>query len=163
MPLLSCRFWSTWPGLLLVFPLIFLPSCSAPEAGETESNLPSVWGVAPQPQTTIGQVSGDAPYLFSRMGPAVLLPDGRVVVADNGDAVIRVFRPDGSFENEFGGRGEGPGEFANIFRFGVVPPDTLVVHDPILLRLTRYLTSGTLLSTLQLQAEGGRPEVYLCL
>lgn len=161
MPMKTVRFWIAWPGARLLLLLSFLPSCSEPGGGNTEPSLPSVWSVESQPQATIGQLSGDAPYLFSRMGPAVLLPDGRIVVSDNGDPVIRVFRPDGSFDHEFGGRGEGPGEFANIFRIVVVPPDTLVIHDPRLLRLTTYSASGTLLSTLPLRAEGGRPEVYL--
>jgi len=47
-------------------------------------------------------------------GGAALIPDGRIAVADNGAATIRIFRPDGSFERELGRRGEGPGEFAYL-------------------------------------------------
>lgn len=161
MPLQTVRSWKALPGVFFVFLLSVLTSCSETANDSTKSGLPAVWSVAPQPQAAIGQLSGEAPYVFSRMGPAVLLPDRRIVVSDNGDAAIRIFHPDGSFDMEFGRRGEGPGEFADIRRIAVVPPDTIIVHDSRRFRLTAFLTSGALLSTLQLQAEGGRPEVYL--
>ena len=40
-------------------------------------------------------------------------------------------------------------------------PDTLVVYDPGLLRLTRFLTTGALVSTQNFEGQDGFPEIYL--
>jgi len=136
-------------------------SCAGEATRDGGGDSLGAWSLAAEPDVVIGKADGETPYLFSAMGPAVLLPDGRVAVSDLDEGVIRVFRSDGSFELEMGGRGEGPGEFEYISRMVLVPPDTLVVHDSRLFRLTRYLTSGALLSTLSLKAERGRPEVFL--
>ncbi len=145
----------------LVFVLPLVLSCSAGGDGSVGSLGPAFWSVGSEPVITIGEVEGQAEYLFSRIGPAALLPDGRIAVADMDEAAIRLFSPDGSFDLAFGRRGQGPGEFSYISGIKVVPPDTIVVHDSRLYRLAKFLPSGSLVSTLQLQAEGGFPEVFL--
>ncbi len=161
MPSKTARLWgpaSRAPFVLL--PLLFL-SCSEGTDSSTDPFEPADWVLAPEPKVTIGQVEGEAEYLFSRIGPAALLPDGRIAVADQQDAAIRLFLPDGTFVREIGRRGEGPGEFSHLRTITVVPPDTIVTHDSRLFRLTRFLTSGSLVSTLRLQADDGMPEIYL--
>jgi hypothetical protein len=84
-----------------------------------ESARPSLpddagWTVDPAPYLTIGQAEGEAPYLLSRVGPVQVMPDGRVLVVNNGDMTLRVFTPEGKFELQAGGPGEGPGEFRGI-------------------------------------------------
>jgi hypothetical protein len=148
------------PSLSLSF-LLLLLSCSAGDDGSVTSKEPAVWSVSSEPVTTIGEVEGQAEYLFSRIGPAALLPDGRIAVADMDEAAIRLFSQDGTFDLAFGRRGQGPGEFSHISRIEVAPPDTIVVHDSDLYRLAKFLPSGSLVSTLQLQAEDGFPEVFL--
>jgi hypothetical protein len=86
---------------------------------------------------------------------AGLLQDGRVVTADRGISVVRVFGADGSFRMEMG-------EFQYIGSLTVHPPDTITVYDPGTYRFTKYLPDGTLVSTVGLQGEGGRaPELAL--
>lgn len=135
-------------------------SCGSSDQPSVASE-PATWTVGAAPIAEIGQVDGDPEYLFSRISHAKLLPDGRVAVVDNADATIRVFSADGLFDHAFGGEGEGPGEFAYISGIQVSPPDTIVAHDSQLLRLSRFLTSGSLIATVPLRAEDGLPEIYL--
>jgi len=140
--------------------LLLLACAEAVDQPAGTSDVP-LWSVSSNPRVTIGQLEGDPAFLFQRISSATLIPDGRIAVADNGAANIRVFRQDGSFEREIGRRGEGPGEFSYLSSVSLLPPDTLVVYDSRLYRLTRFLASGSLVSTLQIQAEDGFPELYL--
>ena len=154
----TAHLWRT--GCRALFALLALLSLACSDSSSDSSADPfeiAVWTLDSEPTVTIGQVEGAPEYLFTQIGPAVLLPGGRIAVADRRDAAIRLFDPDGTFLREIGHRGEGPGEFSSIRRIVVSPPDTLVVHDSGLFRLTRFLTSGSLVSTLLLQADDGRP------
>ena len=69
------------------------------------------WTVADTPSVVIGRREGDERYLFGEVGGAVVLRDGRIAVLDTQGAVVRVYSPDGVHIEDWGGRGEGPGEF----------------------------------------------------
>ena len=71
------------------------------------------WSVAREPKVTIGRTSGDERYLFGEVVGAVVLPDGRIAVADRQAYLIRVYSPEGVHIEDWGGRGEGPGEFSD--------------------------------------------------
>ena len=70
------------------------------------------WRIAGTPSVVIGRVSGDERYLFGEVAGAVVLRDGRIAVLDGQAALIRVYSPEGEYIEDWGGRGEGPGEFA---------------------------------------------------
>lgn len=140
--------------------LVPLGSC-ADTTAHADAGPPEIWSLGSEPKVTIGDVESEPPYVFSEVVAAAMLPDGRVAVGDRDAATIRVFAVDGTIQVELGRRGEGPGEFAAITAMSVAPPDTLLIHDGRLLRVTRFLASGPLIGTLDLQAEDGFPEVYL--
>ena len=71
------------------------------------------WRVAREPTVMIGRTSGDERYLFGEVVGAVVLPDGRIAVADRQAYLIRVYSPEGVHIEDWGGRGEGPGEFSD--------------------------------------------------
>lgn len=71
------------------------------------------WVVGREPTVEIGALAGDPRYLFDRIEGVVLLGD-RVVVADAGAKVVRVYTSDGRFTAGLGGEGEGPGEFVDL-------------------------------------------------
>jgi hypothetical protein len=145
--------------LSLLFPLfLWCPGCGDDSSGPPEH---AAWTISSEPSVRIGEGVGDPEYLFSQISKAVLLPDGRIVVADRFAKGLRLFLPDGTFDREVGRRGEGPGELAGISAVEVAPPDTLVVHDRSLSRLSRFLTTGTLASVHRFQAVDGHPEIYL--
>ena len=65
---------------------------------------------------SIGRTSGDERYLFGDVVGAVMLRDGRIAVADRQAYLIRVYSPEGVHIEDWGGRGEGPGEFGGGLR-----------------------------------------------
>ena len=70
------------------------------------------WRIAGTPSVVIGRVSGDERYLFGDVTGAVVLRDGRVAVVDGQAALIRTYSPEGEHIEDWGGSGEGPGEFS---------------------------------------------------
>ena len=69
------------------------------------------WSIADTPSVTIGRREGDERYLFGSVGGAVVLADGGIAVLDGQSALIRVYSPEGEHVEDWGGHGEGPGEF----------------------------------------------------
>ena len=69
------------------------------------------WSISAEPDLVIGRMSGDDRYLFGEVAGAVVLRDGRVAVLDGQAALVRVYSPGGVHIEDWGGRGEGPGEF----------------------------------------------------
>jgi hypothetical protein len=74
---------------------------------------------------------------------------GTVYVSENvDDQPLKVFNADGSFHGWIGRVGEGPGEFRAPF-LAARGRDTLVVHDPQVVRTTWYGADGTVLTFAQ--------------
>jgi hypothetical protein len=76
------------------------------------------------------------------INPASMAVDawGRVYVADQSPAVIKLYDSGGAFIRTIGREGEGPGEFRVAFI--AVRGNRLMVHDPQLQRTTLFDTSG---------------------
>lgn len=147
--------------------LVAVAACGADasrDPGDTELDAAGPvpeWSLSAEPLVRIGRVEGDPAYLFQRIRSVALLPDGGVAVGDLGSLTIRLFDARGGLVGQMGGPGEGPGELEWLRHLELLPPDTLVVHDPGSMRMTRFLTDGTLLSTATVRAEDGRPEMVL--
>lgn len=85
------------------------------------------WTVSPDPLIEIGGTGG-APYDFSQIVGVAMLSDRRLVVADRGNHAVRVFNGSGEWLGEFGGEGEGPGEFRFPTEIAVSDDSILVVE-----------------------------------
>lgn len=140
---------------------VSLWSCGGGGREPSMSPQPAEWTLAPEPSVTIGQLEGEPESELFQVSTAVLLPEGRVAVADQGGTVIRIFRADGTFEREMGRRGRGPGEFMAINRLSTISPDTILAYDRGLFRVTTYLASGRPISSVQIVPEDGSPELFL--
>jgi hypothetical protein len=105
------------------------------------------WIVSTEPVVEIGLIDGEPTLIFSDIRAARLLPDGRIVVADGMESVVRIFSPAGEFLNEMGGKGDGPGEFRWIAGMEIMPPDTVRVWDADAHRITTFLADGSLVGT----------------
>ena len=79
----------------------------------------------------IGEVEGEDPYLFTRIGSIAEDDRGRMIVADYQTHEVRVFEPDGRFAFRFGGQGEGPGELTNPCCMTFGPGGLLWVRESI--------------------------------
>jgi len=85
--------------------------------------------IASEPSVSIGVEEGEEPYMLDRVGGAVRLSDGRIVIANRLTHEIRFFDAEGKHLRSAGRRGDGPGEFRDPFYFHVLPGDTLYVGD----------------------------------
>ncbi len=89
------------------------------------------WRVGPGPAVSIGAVEGEAPYMFNWVRDGTRLGDGRIVVADYGSAELRVFDgASGAHLATWGGRGEGPGEFLELWEVERLPGDSIIAWGP---------------------------------
>lgn len=100
------------------------------------------WSVAGEPELVIGREEGEDPYLFSRVGGARRLPDGRIVVANGGTSEIRFYDSAGVFLGATGRRGQGPGEYQVLQRIWTAPGDSLVAFDGGAFRVTVLDVAG---------------------
>ncbi len=98
-------------------------STGLPEAGA------GGWALSQEPSLTIGTFQGDTLYQLYRVSGGTRLPDGRIVLSDNGSFQVRIFGPDGTFQESWGREGEGPGEFQSIQVVGRLKGDTVVILD----------------------------------
>ncbi len=128
----SCR--SILTAFLITLPLLLLPACSAPD-----SRLVEIEGVmhvrnpaAParpdlqvelEPLFRIGSAEGEEETIFSAISALGVAPEGQICLLDYRSYEVRVFTPEGVFSHDFGGRGQGPGEF------DLVPPEGMSL-DP---------------------------------
>lgn len=130
----------------VVVGLMALAACSD---SSDHVNTPE-WVVSDTPLVSIGELEGETAYLFQSIIDAELLSDGRVVIADGGLSVIRVFDSAGALLSELGGSGEGPGEFQTL-RSIWTQGDTLVAWDSESRRLSYFTLPSTLSRVVSLE------------
>lgn len=84
------------------------------------------WRIGPEPTVSIGAVEGEEPYLLHWVRSAFRMPDGRIVVANGGTDEVRVFTGTGTHLVSWGGKGQGPGDFGDLYRADPWPGDSVV-------------------------------------
>ena len=87
--------------------LTFLTGAAAALPRSGPPQVPTFEGTI---ELEFGEITGEDPYLFSRIESIVEDASGRLIVADLQAHEVRVFDPDGRFLFLFGGEGEGPGD-----------------------------------------------------
>ena len=85
------------------------------------------WRIGPEPTASIGVLEGDDPYMLFAVRDATVLSDGRIVVVGGNE--LRVFDPAGIYLETWGGRGEGPGEFTDLYQADPWLGDSIVAGD----------------------------------
>lgn len=116
----------------------------------TNSGGAPEWTLPRQPVLTVGTVDEEGPGQFYQVRDIELLPDGGLVVADQGSEELRFFGPDGSFRGRAGGRGSGPEEFRRLYMvesFG----DSLLAYDGGNDRLSVRLPDGGFVRSFRLE------------
>jgi hypothetical protein len=104
------------------------------------------WGPDPLPvreALRIGVVEGEDPFQFAQISD-VLAADGRIFVGNGLTGTVRVFDADGAFLREFGGRGQGPGEFVRIDELKLTGDGVAVIDWQRGGRATLFDTEGRL-------------------
>lgn len=110
---------------------------------EQRPHLPE-WRLAESPLFKVGH---DGAELLHRVGGAVVLGNGSVVVSDSGNRRLLVLDATGRVSATLGRQGDGPGEFQSIGPISAIG-DTVVAFDGSLHRGTVWVP-------------GSEPEVYL--
>jgi len=94
---------------------------------------------APSSSTLSGSL-GDPENIFTDS-------KGKIYIADQGTMSIKLFDEKGSYIQEIGRRGRGPGEFLSIEYMFINDRDEFYVLDPNQFRVTKFNQSGEYLST----------------
>jgi hypothetical protein len=91
---------------------------------------------------TLGEknIAGKDKTHYSLLRDVAFLPDGKFLIADGPGANKRIVvrNPDGSYLKEFGGEGDGPGQFASVHALAMGPNDMLYTLDRDLLRIQTF-------------------------
>lgn len=103
------------------------------------------WRLSSDPVLILGTATGPPHSAFHRVGGAVRMPDGAVVVADLGTMELRVFSASGDFLRSFGGQGGGPEEFGGLLWVDRCGSDSVAAYDFVRARLTWWTPEGELL------------------
>lgn len=108
---------------------------------------------------TIGQVEGPEEYSFGQIADVEVDHHGYLYVLDRQAQLARVYGPDGRFRFDFGGPGEGPGEFSeSVFQIRIGPLDSIMVLDGWQMRLNTFGSDGAPAGTLPMRfGRGGGP------
>lgn len=152
------------PSLRLTAPALLLASCVSPDnpsstvvrdsAGVLIAESPleasgDEWRLELPPVLQIGRSVGgnDAPDLFGRIMQVIRLSSGDIAVAEGMAGEIRVFDDGGGHLRTFGRRGEGPGEFTNLWTIAELPGDTIAAFDSWG-KASYFTSSGTFIRSL---------------
>lgn len=111
------------------------------------------WRVGREPRLSIGTADGPEGQQLFRVGDALRLSDGRILVENRGTSEVRVFGPDGAFLHAVGGPGEGPGELREVGGLAV-SGDSLFVLDRGLGRISLFDLDGAFRLSFRLDPTG---------
>lgn len=98
------------------------------DAPASTEGLPA-WSLSAEPIVDIGSAEGDPNAPTFHITDALRLPDGRIVVVNQGTQDLRYFDADGRWLATAGGKGGGPGEFEGLYRAVHGDGDSLLAYD----------------------------------
>ncbi len=85
--------------------------------------------IGEEPSVVIGDDETDERQWFSSIQGTGRLSDGSIVAADRATGEVRIYDETGGHLRSMGRKGEGPGEFDDLFQLWVTAGDTLWVAD----------------------------------
>ncbi|MFW6083942.1 MAG: hypothetical protein ACODAA_01900 [Gemmatimonadota bacterium] len=94
-------------------------------------------------EVSIGVLDGAPEYQFGDIRALAVAPDGRMYVLDGHGPVVRMYAPDGSYLQDVGREGEGPGEYKRPDSgLAFLPDGRLALRDPGNGRISVYEADG---------------------
>ena len=115
------------------------------------------WRIGPEPTVSIGAREGEEPYLLYLVRDAMMLPDGRIIVANGGSGELRMFDALGTHLATWGGEGEGPGEFDNLSQIEPWPGDSIAAWFAPQMGISVFDAEGNYARTFTLATAPGTP------
>lgn len=129
--------------LAITFSLV--PALSSAEGAANLQDRELEWSLSSSSTTSIG--GGDDPReSITRAVTVVRLRDGRILLWEPRPASVRLYAANGRFVRIFAREGAGPGEVRDAVWIGF-NQDTVFVFDRTQRRLTRFRSTGEVLST----------------
>ncbi len=110
------------------------------------------WILEPNPVVTIGVEDGPDEYSLYQVRDALVLPNGGIVIANEGSDQLRYYSSSGRFRYAVGTDGYGPGEFKMMSKIWLVA-DTLYVYDFGQDRISFFTSNGAYIRTVMLHRE----------
>lgn len=99
-------------------------------------------------EVAIGVLDGAPEYQFGNIRALTAGPDGRIYVLDGHGPVVRMYAPDGSYLQDVGREGEGPGEYKRPDSgLAFLPDGRLALRDPGNGRISLYSADGAYLDS----------------
>jgi hypothetical protein len=90
---------------------------------------PAPLRVGAEAHLRVGSLDGPETEYLTAPGAVARLSDGRIFLTETGGRRARLLDPDGGFIRWIGQVGDGPAEYRNVAGGGVLPGDTLWIHD----------------------------------
>lgn len=115
------------------------------------------WRIGPEPTVSIGEADGEEPYVLYFVRDAMLLHDGRIVVANGGSEELRFYDALGNHLATRGGYGEGPGEFERLLRVEPWPGDSILAWRAPQFGLSVFDSEGNYGRTFTIADHGSTP------
>lgn len=87
------------------------------------------WTISEEPLLQIGTRDGDEALQFFRVTDAIRISEHKFAILNAGTHTVRIVDDDGRLVTEFGGPGDGPGEFRSLSSIHRLSGDSLLVWD----------------------------------
>ena len=118
------------------------------------------WRISAMPVLEIGAVDGAAPeYLLSGAHNAMQLSDGRIAVGDMGSAELRYYDAEGRFLERTGRKGQGPGEWSQLYSMRRGGGDSIHVIAPVNTHSV-FSPAGDYVRRFSLEPVRNRPNIW---
>ena len=127
--------------LLRVSAIFVLAACADSAPTSRTAQTAARWTVDPTPLLSLGATDADTSHEFSGVSGAVRMPNGAIVMSDNGSRQLRWFSANGKRLGTSGRRGAGPGEFIGRITVARLGADTVVAWDEKLARWSVFDSS----------------------
>ena len=124
--------------------LIFMMACGSQETAESEEITASDPVDTVAVVDSIGVLMGDSNYVLGSIADFTTLSGGRPAILDRVKGTVAVFDSTGEFLLDFGGFGEGPGEFQRPFHMAALESGIFVVTQLMAPTLALDSTGGYL-------------------
>lgn len=130
------------------------------------SRVDTVAPVCPlsEERVRIGSLADDSASQLFGVRAADRFADGRIVVLNGGTSEVKIFDLTGGLVTRFGRRGDGPGEFRNVWSLDVGSGDTIVVGEYRPWRFSFFTAEGDFVRSVEASPPViERPEVGMVL
>jgi len=104
----------------------------------------AAWTLSEAPTLSIGDSTRGEDYTFNRVIGALRLPDGTIVVANNGTQALRWYDASGAFQLTVGRDRAGAFRFSNLAWLGRFGDESVAAYDAMNLRTSIFANDGTL-------------------